>query len=167
MKKLGLLTLFLVLSIILFGCQQENVDPEPTEIEETFTNPKAPYPPEDAVENGDVVQTFGVIHNLDKFESFLKAVEAGNKNEIRITTYTIEGDPIFYNLYFDEKNIQYGYDNTQDKFGISEESGQTYCLSIATKESEEGLEYFLNGCASEIGKTFSFVIPSELEDVVE
>lgn len=157
----------MALSLILFGCQQENVDPEPIEIEETFTNPKAPYPAEDAVENGDVVQNFEGIHNLDKFESFLEAVEAGNKNEIRITTYTTKGDPIFYNLYFDEKNIQYGYDNTQDGFGNPEESGQTYCLNIGAKEADEGLEYFLNGCASEIGKTFSFVIPSELEDVVE
>ncbi|QPQ33119.1 DUF4362 domain-containing protein [Lysinibacillus sp. JNUCC 51] len=47
------------------------------------------------------------MSNLDRFESFIENVESGVKDEIRISMYTIEEDPIFYNLNYNGNKIQY------------------------------------------------------------
>lgn len=123
----------------------------------TSSNPKRPYRPEVAIENGDVVDIHGKISNLDKFDNFIKHIRSGDKDKIRITSYTIEGDPIFYNLSYDGNQIQYNYDNSQDAFGGSDKGVQsTSCSSIEKKDVENGVEYDLNGCSSEVGDTFYF-----------
>ena len=50
------------------------------------------------------------VGNLDKFNLFIENVKNGVKDKIRITSYTKEGDPIFYNLD----------DSSQDSYGGSE-----------------------------------------------
>jgi hypothetical protein len=123
------------------------------------SNPKKPYNSETAKENGDVVNIHGKISNLDKFENFIKNVESGIKDKIRITIYTVEGDPIFYNLNYDGNQIQYTFDNSQDgdrgsDIGINSAS----CSDIGTKNTENGVEYHLSGCSSEVGNTFNFLV---------
>ncbi|WP_223701096.1 DUF4362 domain-containing protein [Sutcliffiella deserti] len=141
----GLFTLF------LFGCQQEQV------IE--VKNPKTPYHSEEAIENGDVVDLHGEISNLDRFEDFVESVENGVKDGIRITIYTDEGDPIYNNLDYDGNKIQYTYDNSQDGFaGSGQGVRSTFCSGIKAKENEDGVEYRLSGCSSDVGDTFYFVV---------
>ena len=89
-KRVVLILSFMFLLMGLLGCQQNSES----------NNPKKPYNSEEAIENGDVVNSHGEISNLDKFENFIKNVESGAKDEIRITMYTHEGDPIFYNLNY-------------------------------------------------------------------
>lgn len=123
-------------------------------------NPKKPYRSETAIKNGEVVDVHGKISNLDKFENFIKHIESGDKDTIRITSYTIEGDPIFYNLIYDGKQIQYTYDNSQDAYGASNKGTKsTSCSKIETKGIDNGVEYHLGGCSSDVGNTFSFTVP--------
>ncbi|MGX5608788.1 DUF4362 domain-containing protein [Bacillus cereus] len=123
-------------------------------------NPKKPYRPESAIENGDVVDVHGKISNLVKFESFIKHIKSGDKDKIRITSYTIEGDPIFYNLIYDGNQIQYTYDDSQDAYGGSNKGTKsTSCSKVDTKGIDNGVEYHLGGCSSEVGNTFSFTVP--------
>ncbi|WP_053178221.1 DUF4362 domain-containing protein [Peribacillus loiseleuriae] len=124
-----------------------------------INNPKKPYDSEEAIENGDVVNRHGEISNLDKFENFIKNVESGTKDEIRITMYTIEGDPIFYNLNYDGNKIQYTYDDSQDGYaGSGKGIKSTSCSNIESRNTENGVEYHLSECSSEVGNTFYFQV---------
>jgi hypothetical protein len=135
--------------MVLLGCQQES--------ESETNNPKKPYSSEEAIENGDVVNRHGEISNLDKFENFIENVESGAKDEIRITMYTTEGDPIFYNLNYDGNKIQYTYDNSQDGYsGSGKGIESTSCFNLESRNTENGVEYQLSECSSEIGNTFYF-----------
>jgi PBP1b-binding outer membrane lipoprotein LpoB len=97
-------------------------------------NPKEPYNSETAIENGDIVNIHGNISNLDKFGNFIKNVESGSKDKIRITMYTVEGDPIFYNLNYDGNQIQYTFDNSLDGFRGSENGiSSASCSGIGTQ----------------------------------
>lgn len=115
------------------------------------------YQPEEAIKNGDIVNLHGKISNLDKFERFIANVESGKKDEIRIAMYTIEGDPIFYNLNYNGVKIKYTYDNSQDAHGGSDKGKRsTSCTKIQKEIVEQGIKYNLSECSSDVGKTFNF-----------
>jgi len=145
LKKISLILSLTLLSIVLLGCQQES------EIKEKS------YSSEEAIENGDVVNLHGEISNLDRFESFIENVENGAKDEIRITMYTIEGDPIFYNLNYNGNKIQFTYDNSQDGYaGTGKGIESTSCSNIESRNTDNGVEYYLSECSSEVGNSFNF-----------
>jgi hypothetical protein len=118
----------------------------------------SPYPPEQAVQNGDIVDLHGNYSNFDAWKDFLKNLETKQTDTIRITSYSIEGDPIFYELFFNGKEIEYTFDNSMDAFaGQGKGRKSTLCTGIMKKTFEYGERYILNGCGSEsIGNTFSF-----------
>ncbi|NRD78511.1 DUF4362 domain-containing protein [Bacillus sp. BRMEA1] len=159
MQKYLLVMIFGI--ILLSGCSlnvgtSKNQEPDSKVGTE---NQKKSYQPETAIENGDIVNLHGKISNLDKFKNFIKNVKSGNKDKIRITMYTDEGDPIFYNLNYDSKQIQYTFDNSQDKFAGSDKGVKsTSCTDIGTKNTENVVEYHLSGCSSEVGNTFHFLV---------
>jgi hypothetical protein len=71
--------------------------------------------------------------------------------------YTIEGAPIFYNLNYAGNKIQYTYDNSQDGYaGTGKGIESTSCSNIESRNTENGVEYHLSECSSEIGNTFYF-----------
>lgn len=132
--------------MMLLGCQQEN---------ET-SNPKKIYSTED-VKESDVVDRHGEISNIDIFETFIDHVRSGVKDEIRISVYTTEGDPIFHNLNYDVNKIQYTYDNSQDVYaGTGKGKESTSCSNIESRNTENGVEYYLTECTSEVGNSFYF-----------
>jgi hypothetical protein len=132
-----------LLSMILFGCTQKS------------DNPKKPYHSEEAIKHGDIVDEHGVISNLDRLNKFMKNVNNGVKDKVRITGYTTEGDPIFNNLDYNGKEIKYTYDDSQDSYGGSGIKSDT-CSNIESANIENGVEYRLNNCSSEVGKNFIF-----------
>jgi hypothetical protein len=147
LKGLSIVFTTSLLTMFLFGCQQET----------EANNPKKPYHSEEAIENGDVVNLHGEISNLDNFENFIESVESGIKDEIRVTNYTTEGDPIFYNLNYDGNKIHYTFDNSQDGYaGSGKGVKSTSCSNIETRNNDEGVEYYLSGCSSEVGNSFYF-----------
>jgi hypothetical protein len=138
----------ILLSMILFGCQQKS----------TTDNPKKPYHSKEAIKNGDILDDHGKISNLDKFKQFMKNVNNGVKDKVRITSYTKEGDPIFYNLDYNGKKIKYTYDDSQDSYGGSGEESAT-CSDMESINNENGVEYHLSKCSSDVGNTFIFRVP--------
>ncbi|WP_028391018.1 DUF4362 domain-containing protein [Bacillus cihuensis] len=149
MNKFSLILYSTLLSIVLLGCQQEN----------GIDNPKKPYSSEEAIENGDVVDLHGEISNLNEFENFIENVKDSAKDQIRLTMYTIEGDPIFYNLNYDGNKIQFTYDNSQDGYaGSGKGIKSTSCSNIDSRNTENGVEYNLSECSSEVGNTFNFLV---------
>lgn len=156
MKKIIQAFTILFSLLILIGCQE-------VEKKWEINNPKIPYLPQEAIENGDVVSLLGEISHVDNFENFIRNVHAKTEDEIRITMYTTEGDPIFYNLYFDGKMIQYGYDPSQDRFGdFGADTQITACSNLVSKTVEERVEYYLDACDDEIiGDTFHFSVAQD------
>lgn len=126
---------------------------------QTSSNPKKPYNSKAAIENDDIVNIHGKITNLERFYNFIKNVDSRTKDKIRITMYTVEGDPIFLNLNFDGKQIQYTFDDSQDGFaGPDKGIKSSTCSDLEINNSENGVEYFLSGCSSEVGNTFHFLV---------
>lgn len=92
-------------------------------------------------ESADVIDMHGQITNLEKLDAFF----AGETDNQRLVRYTIEGDPIFYDLSRKQDGVEVRYDTSQDKYGSP--SVKTYgCEGMQKKESERGVSYVLTGC---------------------
>ncbi|SFL57798.1 protein of unknown function [Paenibacillus sp. 1_12] len=151
--------LFLVLaSLLLSACNHSNGQ-EGHGIESDFPKVTKPYRSEKAIQNGDVVNVHGTYTNLDKWHQFIESVKANQTGNIRITQYTIEGDPIFYELTYNGKLIKYTFDNSMDAFGSDLRRPSTTCKGLEKKKREQDLEgYVLTGCDSkQTAQTFWFV----------
>lgn len=117
-----------------------------------------PYAPEEAAKNGDIVNIHGTFLNLDKWDGFLRNVEDKKEDRVRLTQYTIEGDPIFYELVYDGETIRYTYDNSMDTYGADSGRPVTGCTGIGSQSNESGQAYYaLTGCDNrDTGNTFWF-----------
>ncbi|GIQ70409.1 DUF4362 domain-containing protein [Xylanibacillus composti] len=109
---------------------------------------------------GEIVDVHGNITNAERLDEFLSHINSGVEDRIRITTYTIEGDPINYDFTFDGQYVKYKYDNSRDKFGIKNVRSTT-CMKMSKLTSHTMVEYKLDECFGEnkeIGEQFSFVL---------
>jgi hypothetical protein len=70
------------------------------------------YNYETAIKNGDVVDLHGKVNNAERLEKFYGNISLTIKDKIRITQFTIEGDPLFYDFEYNGKEIKYTYDNS-------------------------------------------------------
>lgn len=176
------LTLAAVL-VLLSGCSEKSgrpsdnitgptTAPAPGETVTPLAKPEAfpavsnPYDADQAAANGDIVNVHGKMYNLDKWKLFLANLDVGVPDQVRITQYTIEGDPIFYELVYDGAEvITYTYDNSRDGFGSNAGRPSTLCRGIELEEDKElGSHYKLTGCDSETSNTFWFTnVESEAE----
>ncbi|GMK39910.1 hypothetical protein PCCS19_29650 [Paenibacillus sp. CCS19] len=135
----------------------ETVAPPPKP--EPFPAVSDPYKVDQAAANGDVVNVHGKMYNLDKWKLFLANLDVGVPDQVRITQYTIEGDPIFYELVYDGAEvIKYTYDNSMDAYGSDQGRPSTSCRDIELAEDKDhgGSYYKLTGCDNETGDTFWF-----------
>lgn len=139
--------------ILLTACN--NTDKET--VESSFPKVTKPYRFEQAIQNKDVVNLHGEYTNLDKWQQFIENVDHHQADKVRITQYTIEGDPILYELLYDGKIIHYTFDNSMDAFGSNKGRPSTSCEGIGTKKIEDGPEgYVLTECDNQTGDTFWF-----------
>ncbi|WP_161568361.1 DUF4362 domain-containing protein [Anaerobacillus alkaliphilus] len=118
-----------------------------------------PYTAEEAAKNGDIL--VGTQENLERFYDFLRNVEEGKSDLIRVTYYTHEGAPIYHNLVFNER-IEYTFDYTQDAYSGSNNSPDsiqsTYCSGLIQDDTEKEA-YVLTGCEYEhISRNFRLVV---------
>jgi len=114
---------------------------------------KLPYDAEQAGENGDIVMLRnGEQINEDRWTDFRSAVDSGKKAYAQIVAYTIEGDPIFYDLNYDGSLIRFQYDATHDAFGAEDRQFDT-CKRIVEAPMEEvpGTKVLLDGCSNAQG----------------
>ncbi|MBN2980305.1 MULTISPECIES: DUF4362 domain-containing protein [Cohnella] len=119
------------------------------------------YTSEAAERNGDVVIGLRGVANAERWTGFADNVESKKPDDVQVTAYTIEGDPIFYNLIFDGETIQYRFDNAHDAFGNPQKLVD-FCGSVTETKTDEGTEYRLAACGAnkdETNETFSIVIP--------
>ena len=103
--------------------------------------PGCSYNPSDK----DIVDTHDQITNLDKFMTFIKNVNDGKEDKIRVVRYTIEGDPMLHDLEYDGEIITSTTDSTRDEYGKGSVITAD-CTSIDVIETNEGTEYTLSGC---------------------
>ncbi|MCR8851041.1 DUF4362 domain-containing protein [Rossellomorea sp. SC111] len=132
-----------MLGIILFlltGCQESN---------------QAAQPPDenDSELNADVVNVHGGITGLDKMENYFQQVEKEKKGDLRVVSYTIEGDPILTDLAYDGKHINVTFDYTRDQYGNGEVKS-FQCGKLKREENPTNLSYYLTGCEGVKGETW-------------
>ncbi|WP_068621153.1 DUF4362 domain-containing protein [Paenibacillus tuaregi] len=131
MNKIIILLVSLSLLAGVFGC----------------SNSSQSYSFQEAIDKGDVVY-LNKIYNLDKFERFITNLRSKKADTIRITGYTDEGDPIYKDLRFDGKTINYTYDNSNDKFGGTDKGiRMDTCSNVSSEENTNGeIDYKISGC---------------------
>ncbi|MFC4810436.1 DUF4362 domain-containing protein [Paenibacillus sp. GCM10023250] len=129
-----------------------------------FPKPAKPYTSEEAAKNGDVVNVHGRYTNLDKWLAFAERVESGKDEpaQVRVTAYTIEGDPIFSELVYDGQAVHFTYDNAMDAFGKDLGRPSATCAGIGRQAGEDGVVlYALKGCDGEAGGFFRLEVPEK------
>jgi PBP1b-binding outer membrane lipoprotein LpoB len=106
------------------------------------------YGIEEAIEKGDVVSQDKAF-NTERLEQFTKNLSINKEDAIRVTGYTVEGDPIFQDLQFDGKFIHYSHDNSNDKFGGENTGIETdTCTKVVEEENIKGeIDYLISGCS--------------------
>ncbi|MGI8316322.1 DUF4362 domain-containing protein [Halobacillus mangrovi] len=129
------------LLIVLIGCGMTTPVEETTqttELEEERSEKEAEKPeiPEDSSLKNE-------LENQKKLEDFMEKVKKGAPAKVRITRYTVEGDPIYTDLAFNKESIEFKRDTRRDKQG----NGQVIeriCQSIKKEEELGKTVYFLN-----------------------
>lgn len=95
----------------------------------------------------DIIVKISGESNLDKFQQFLTHVKNGKADKVRIVHYTVEGDPIFQTLDYDGININYLFDNSNDKFSGSQKGKKSdVCKGIMEEKSNGAVSYKLGEC---------------------
>jgi hypothetical protein len=112
-----------------------------------------------SVENNEIVNMHGTVKNLYRLNLFVENVAAKKSDEVKITHYTIEGDPIYNTVTFDGKQLKITNDNSEDKFGSGEIFTYT-CKNLTKNESETELEYLLIDCEAPDGSSGNHPIVS-------
>ncbi|MFJ8260674.1 DUF4362 domain-containing protein [Rummeliibacillus sp. NPDC094406] len=134
--------ILLVIMVSCFGCTQSN--------SKTNTNSQnKPYTSEEAIKRGDVVQTSISVNNFDRFINFFSNYNDEKADKIRITGYTIEGDPIFTDLNYDGKKILYTEDNSNDAYGAKEIIKDVCNKIIEEKKEQRTIWYSLSSCSKD------------------
>ena len=122
--------MFVYICIFASGCTADKIgkSADSSEVKDykllkDYETKKLPekYTPELACKNGDVVASskIGTI-NTEKFIKFIDNVNKGNKDRIRITSFTIEGGAIIQDIIYNGENIVLIQDTTRDGFGPRE-----------------------------------------------
>lgn len=117
------------------------------------------YTSEGSVKKGDVVDVHGKITNLARFEQFIVNFKNQQKDFVRLTSYTIEGDPVFQELEIKGKLIDYSYDDTEDRFAAGGGGKQTQCLGIGKEVGEKNIKYYLGKCLVTQKKIYILSVP--------
>jgi hypothetical protein len=115
------------------------------------------HPPK--MKDNEIVNIHGNVENLRRLDVFVENNAAKKPDNIKITHYTIEGDPIYDEVVFNGKQMTVTHDNTEDKFGSGEIMNYT-CKNMTRSETETELEYVLNDCEAPDGQTGDIPIVS-------
>ncbi|WP_410501348.1 DUF4362 domain-containing protein [Exiguobacterium acetylicum] len=105
------------------------------------------YTMEEAKENGDIIVQKSV-ENIDRFESFLNKSKQGKSDQIRITAYTTEGDPVLYDVKYDGESYRYSSDSSRDQFGSTDDDRKNeVCQLLDQTIVKQEAIYTLSKCA--------------------
>ncbi|QED46805.1 DUF4362 domain-containing protein [Cytobacillus dafuensis] len=118
-----------ILFVLLFLSGCSNLNPVPS---------STTYEPQQK----DVINNHGGIENIEQIDQFVNNINNGENDEVRIIHYTIEGDPIIWDLTYDGTSIQSRYDTTYDKFGSGKVEKHS-CERITKSEMDTEIAYKL------------------------
>ncbi|MGM8214624.1 DUF4362 domain-containing protein [Bacillaceae bacterium W0354] len=99
-------------------------------------------------EENDFINTHGKMDNLHIFKQFLNDFYEGENSEFRIVEYTIEGDPIFTTVSYENRGFQQFTDATQDEFGVSEQIIHNSCGALAEFYENKQVNIELEDCTN-------------------
>lgn len=94
-------------------------------------------------ENDTITYNFRGIANYDRLQKFLNNVDKSKIDRINLVRYTIEGDPIITQLYFNEKDIVIAIDSSKDKFGGQDKNKILYSSIKGGKQLKDDLIKYL------------------------
>lgn len=129
-----------VILVLLIGCQDRDQALKPTDENDSELHP-------------DVVDMHGGISGLDKMENYFQQVSKYKKGDLRVVSYTIEGDPILTDLAYDGKQINVTHDYTRDQYG-SGRVDSFQCRKLKREENPTNLSYYLTDCEGVKGGTW-------------
>ncbi|QAA32794.1 DUF4362 domain-containing protein [Clostridium manihotivorum] len=130
----------------------ESVKNETTAIEakisgnEKIITEKLPkeYKSDTAINNGDIVGVHGKGYNIEKLDKFIENLENKQKDTVRVTTYTTEGDAIVNILEFSGAELNFIVDTTRDNFG-SKKTTKYKAYEIVKESKNNGVYYIVKG----------------------
>ncbi|KIL51155.1 DUF4362 domain-containing protein [Jeotgalibacillus campisalis] len=137
--------------VILSGCSSANENDR--------------YGGADVDRKRDVIESHGMIENISLLNDFVEHVQAGEKDSLKIVQFTTEGDPIFYQLDYDE-NLNYAIDTTKDSYG-SGEINEYQCDSIKKTETSIETSFTLEGCSGGSQEILTISHNTEQQDYFE
>jgi hypothetical protein len=145
MKKL--IILLFVSLFILSGCSSDIE--KAAEQFGKIPNKELPkeYPPDIAIKNGDYVNLHGIISNEDVMNEFLEKIEKNEEAFIRTVQYTIEGEPVIYDFYYDKNKFTVVTDHTRHTFAgknaVKEEKELKYLKTHSIIDNVNGEYIYL------------------------
>jgi hypothetical protein len=98
-------------------------------------------------QNEDVIYTHGRVQNVGKLDEFM----GRGSGQLRIVHYTVEGDPIFNDLSYENERVKVRRDNTQDRFGTPRVVVYS-CNKLNKEETDTQMLFTLSGCDGEAEK---------------
>lgn len=120
------------------------------------------YDSDMAAANGDVVAALsGGVLNAERWLTFVDKLENGERDEVQVVHYTIEGDPIFRNMIYDGNSFRLRYDTTHDANGAPLDRTD-FCEGVHADEMDEGTVYTLKGCGDS-ETWFELMLPGKQE----
>jgi len=130
MRKSHLIIFFICFFMILVGCTTSSTTPSPKKLRQ----------------EGYIVDQHGQVSNLKKMEKFFADYQNERPSSIKLVRYTIEGDPIFYTLKYNGRNITVIENATHDKFAGTKTITSNTCYGFVRQVKEESTVYMLKNC---------------------
>ncbi|BBH20662.1 hypothetical protein Back11_20070 [Paenibacillus baekrokdamisoli] len=103
---------------------------------------------------GNVIARHNQIENLQTLDRFQNLTVDRKPATIRIVHYTIEGDPIYYDLTSNTDHITFINDNSEDAFGSPNIQTST-CDQLSRTETKTNIKYDLSGCTGSYSDRFT------------
>lgn len=137
-------TIYLVL-LVLLGCGNQASDQQHSDQQHSDQQHEDQFPYDYTInEVEDVIDLHGSVSNYMKLDDFIE----GKMDSQRVVRYTIEGDPIYYQVTHRNDRIELRYDTTKDKFG-SPNVTVYMCDTLQKEETDTEQTYTLTDCDGE------------------
>lgn len=156
--------IFICLSLSLSACQQSASDEAPVnkmvETHEKTTTAGASA----SIMKKEMIEMHGKITNGEAIASFMESVVSKKQDALRLTRYTTEGDPIYYELSYNGADITFTIDNSNDAYaGSGKGPKQVICAEMEKKETDSLSKYVLTGCSGESSTRIFFELEKSQE----
>ncbi|WP_423410263.1 DUF4362 domain-containing protein [Heyndrickxia sp. MSNUG] len=122
MKRISKFLFYFILIFLLASCnsQVNKIGNPNANVESLATGKESPKPYVKDVGNVDVLNTHGGVEGIERMQRFYDDMKSGVVSDLRIVSYTIEGDPIVTDLKYNGESLVVKNDNTRDEYGSGE-----------------------------------------------